>query len=78
MFYDGAMVFVRWHYRNGVYVCSHLRCRRPRPGPDQTQLLPALLPRSTDIAPSMRIGSHDAPTPPVLPGQCALPIAAIS
>jgi len=76
MFYDGGMVFVRWHYRDGVYVCSHHRRRRLRPGSDQTSLLPALLLRpAVDDGPAMRPGSQDAAPARVLPGQCALPIA---
>lgn len=73
------MVFVRWHYRNGVYVCSHLRRRRPRPAPDQTSLLPALLPRpDVDTELMTRTGSQDVAAPPVLPGQRALPVGAVT
>jgi hypothetical protein len=73
------MVLVRWHYRNGVYVRTHLRRRRARPGTDQTSLLPALLPRSTlDAAGMTRTAAPDTVPAPVLPGQRALPIGAIS
>lgn len=79
MFYDGVMIFVRWHYRNGVYVCSHLRRRHSRPGPDQTLLLPALLPRRADEPlSSMRTAPQDRVPVPLLPGQRTLPIPAIS
>jgi len=78
MFYDVIMVLVRWHYRNGVYVSTHLRRRRVRPGTDQTSLLPALLPRlALDAAPMTRTGAQDSVPAPVLTGQRALPIGAI-
>lgn len=34
------MVFVRWHYRAGVYVCCHYRRRRRDP-PDGQEALTA-------------------------------------
>lgn len=35
------MTFVRWHYRDGVYVRSHYRHDRSTPGDAQTTLIPA-------------------------------------
>lgn len=44
----GSMAFVRWHYRDGVYVRSHHRRARARAGAGQCALLPALVaPRRT-------------------------------
>ena len=50
------MTFVRWHYRDGVYVRSHYRHTRPTAGAAQTTLLP----HGRDTAPP-RHGGDPAP-----------------
>lgn len=67
------MAFVRWHYRDGVYVRSHHRRARPRVGVGQCSLLPALVvPRR----PREPAGAHDPlPLGPVA-GQEQLPVGA--
>jgi hypothetical protein len=67
------MVFVRWHYRAGVYVRSHLRRTQLRVGAGQTSLLPNLVAeptrRTTPLAPD------PLPATPVA-GQVRLPLGA--
>ena len=67
------MTFVRWHYRDGVYVRTHHRRLRPRVGAGQISLLPTVIRQHRQREPTE---THDPlPLVPVM-GQEQLPLGA--
>lgn len=70
----GRMSFVRWHYRDGVYVRSHHRRSRSRVDAGQTALLPVLV-RPRHPREPAEAARDPLPLAPVA-GQAQLPLGA--